>query len=333
MANSIGGMIENLTTGSLVNRGTLLNRAGGTIENSGVIDNEGTLQNLGTLQNKLFGTLNNVIGALDNLSGSLLLNETGASVVNGGSFENAGTTQNLGNFLNQVTGTMNNSIGGMIENLTTGSLVNRGTLLNQSGGTIENSGVIDNEGTLRNLGTLLNKANGVINNTTGAIENLGTLLINAQSSVNGGGTYSQSGGSTVVDGTLGASRIDILGGVLSGSGVLQGDVLIGPDGTLAPGNSPGTLQIDGDFHLDGGRLAIELAALTMHDVLDISGAAFLDGGFIDYLFSFTPSAGDSFVFLTTLGGIAGLNTLNFNFFGDLGGLRFATLLIDDSLVL
>jgi hypothetical protein len=137
----------------------------------------------------------------------------------------------------------------------------------------------------------------------------------------------------VVNGTLGASSIDILGGVLSGSGILQGDVLIGPDGTLAPGNSPGTLRIDGDLLLDGGRLAIELAALTMHDVLDISGAAIFSGGFIDYLFSFTPEAGDSFVFLTALGGITGLDSLNFSFHGDLGGLRFATLLDGDSLVL
>ena len=311
------GFLENF--GSIVNgaSGTVRNLVTGTIDNSGSIDNAGTLQNLGAMLNKFNGTLSNLTGTIDN-PGNLVI-QAGGSVINNAFFGNSGAIQNLGNLLNLETGLLSNSLGGMVENLL--------------GGAIENSGTIENQGTLQNRGTLLNKANGTIINSTGFIENLGNVLIGAQSSVSGGGTFSQGDGSTQVDGTLGASLIDIAGGLISGSGVLQGDVRVGPGGTLAPGNSPGTLQIDGDLHLDGGRLAIELAALTMHDVLDISGAAILDGGFINYLFSFTPAAGDSFVFLTALGGITGLDSLSFNFFGDLGGLRFATLLDGDSLVL
>jgi len=58
-------------------------------------------------------------------------------------------------------------------------------------------------------------------------------------------------GSTKVDGTLIATEVDLNGGLLSGTGQIQADVY-NNGGILAPGDSPGTITIAGNYH-QGGR--------------------------------------------------------------------------------
>ncbi|MEK6702734.1 MAG: hypothetical protein AABZ53_10760 [Planctomycetota bacterium] len=75
-------------------------------------------------------------------------------------------------------------------------------------------------------------------------------------------------------------------------------------GTVSPGNSPGTLSVQGAFDQSApsGILDIELAGLTpgtQHDVLAISGAAALGGTLrVRLLDGFLPTSGDSFTILT-----------------------------------
>jgi len=91
-------------------------------------------------------------------------------------------------------------------------------------------------------------------------------------------------------------------GIVAGSGAILGDV-VNTGATVAPGNSPGTLTIQGDYTQEAGAtLAIELAGLVQgndYDLLDVSGIAALNGGTlaVTLLDGFEPSEGDVFDFL------------------------------------
>jgi hypothetical protein len=82
-------------------------------------------------------------------------------------------------------------------------------------------------------------------------------------------------------------------GTLSGTGEIIGNVL--NEGVVSPGNSPGTLDVSGNFAQNsGGILKMEIASTSSFDKLLIGGAL-MAGGTLDIdLLSFMPSAGDSF---------------------------------------
>ena len=101
-------------------------------------------------------------------------------------------------------------------------------------------------------------------------------------------------------------------GVLKGSdGTLQGAVE--NRGTILPGESPGILNIVGDYtQTESGLLVIEIGGTApgSFDVLNISGKATLDGTLkIELIDGFTPGATDTFEFL-----IASLFEGNFSAF-------------------
>ncbi|MFK7914113.1 MAG: autotransporter domain-containing protein [Pseudomonadales bacterium] len=134
--------------------------------------------------------------------------------------------------------------------------------------------------------------------------------------LNDPGTRMRVGGSATINGTLrlnDAAEFDAGGAVtVANGGILGGDlgtltapsVLIGPGGTLAPGNSPGTLNIIGNTTLDGGVFQFELAGSQPgeFDVLNVDGnLALSDGALsVSLLNGFNP-AGQSFDILTATG--------------------------------
>jgi fibronectin-binding autotransporter adhesin len=83
-------------------------------------------------------------------------------------------------------------------------------------------------------------------------------------------------------------------GKVMGTGLINGNVV--NNGTVAPGNSPGTLHIDGNYTQGAtGHLQIELASATSSDLLDVTGQATLDGTLeIVLTDGFTPAASDTF---------------------------------------
>ncbi|NNM27584.1 MAG: hypothetical protein HKO59_16670 [Phycisphaerales bacterium] len=93
--------------------------------------------------------------------------------------------------------------------------------------------------------------------------------------------------------TLGAATVTVNSGTtLAGIGTITGDIVNG--GTVAPGNSPGTLTITGGYtQLVTGRLNIEVDGYTAgseHDALAVSGTATLDGAVaVTTGGSFTPA--------------------------------------------
>ncbi len=119
--------------------------------------------------------------------------------------------------------------------------------------------------------------------------------------------YVQTGGTTTVDGTLmSQSPVAIQGGTLRGTGTIAGS-LTNSGGTVAPGNSPGFLDITGNYIQGaGGTLNLEIAGRNANapqfDRLRVSGTADLDGVIRETLLDgFQPTPGDDYTVLTSAG--------------------------------
>jgi hypothetical protein len=106
-------------------------------------------------------------------------------------------------------------------------------------------------------------------------------------------------------GSLDAPEIRVLGGgILRGDGgVVNGDLVLGAGGLLAPGLSPGALTVSGDLFLGGGLLEIEIGgrAPGEFDRLEVLGSVFADDPFdldISFIDGFLPEEGERFSFLS-----------------------------------
>ena len=134
-----------------------------------------------------------------------------------------------------------------------------------------------------------------------AVSNSGLVEVGTLSTLSTG-PYSQTAGTTIVNGTLnlGGGSVTISGGTLDGNGKVIANVF--NSGNVAPGNSPGLLTITGDYaQTSSGVLDIEIGGTTpgtQYDVLDVNGIATL-GGTLDVtlLNSFDPPVGSSYVIL------------------------------------
>jgi len=90
------------------------------------------------------------------------------------------------------------------------------------------------------------------------------------------------------------------GGILNGNGTVIGNV-VNAGGIIAPGNSPGTLTIQGSLE-SHGLIQIQVEGLNpgQFDVLNVLGDAVLAGSTIEFIFQngYLPKLGDSFDFLS-----------------------------------
>jgi len=134
-------------------------------------------------------------------------------------------------------------------------------------------------------GGRLTLKNGKALSVSSAFTNAGHLEIDATSSFStGGAAFTNTGAGTI-----------------GGTGTLSAPVT--NNGTLAPGQSAGTLNVSGSYTQgSAGTLAVELGGLaagTEHDQLAISGAITL-GGTLDVttIGGFTPGPGDTFTIAT-----------------------------------
>lgn len=173
-------------------------------------------------------------------------------------------------------------------------------------GSFTNSGTLNNAGFIQSAGGALTNSGTVIISTTGAFD---PTIAN----------YTQTAGSTVVDGTIttySGAILNIQGGTLSGSGTINGNVVLG--GTLAPGDAPGTLTINGTYEQTGSGVYDELISSTANGLLSVSGSVTLDAGTsldISLLGGFDPSNGTSFDILD-YGTESGTFTISDPFFDD-----------------
>lgn len=134
----------------------------------------------------------------------------------------------------------------------------------------------------------------------GSLVSAGNVIVGAPVSLGG----STSDGGTVIvssGGTLQAGEVRIgTSGLVGGSGgTIVGNVVL-DGGVLAPGASPGTLNILGNLEVLDGILKIEIAGTGagQFDVLNISGTTTITGGTVlfDFIEGFAPAAGQSFDF-------------------------------------
>jgi hypothetical protein len=183
-------------------------------------------------------------------------------------------------------------------------------------GTFTNSGISElgmpqlgdaNAAILNNTGAgVLNIGKDGILTLTGSATSTNTAQINIAEGgelaiTNSAGGFLQTSGQTVVNGTLNSvPAVQIKGGTLSGSGTINGNVIMG--GRLSPGNSPGILTINGNYTQTAfGAYVAEMAGLTAgtgYDQVDVSGTADLAGTLdVNSLNGFTAALGDSFILM------------------------------------
>jgi T5SS/PEP-CTERM-associated repeat protein len=116
------------------------------------------------------------------------------------------------------------------------------------------------------------------------------------------------------------------GGTVRGSGFINGN-LTSYGALMSPGNSPGTLHVNGNFLMDGGTYLVEIAGTgaDMTDLIDVSGTATISNATILFSFidGFAPSAGFTFDFLQAAQGLS-FSNLTFATQGLLPNFTFTT---------
>ena len=103
-------------------------------------------------------------------------------------------------------------------------------------------------------------------------------------------------------------------------------------GQIAPGNSPGTLTLDGDLALGGGILEIEMAGVSSgeFDALVVTGNADLSGTIVRFVFTgFLPQQGDQITFLEAGGSVSQDENTRFEYVGANDGFEFS-IDVDDN---
>ena len=264
---------------------TALGAGGGTFDTNG---------NSVTLASAITGT-----GALTKAGPGMLIlggtnSYTGGTTVSGGTLQ--GTTASLqGNILNNATVNFSQTGNGTYAGTMSGS----GGLVKSGAGTVILSGANSyTGGTTVSAGTL----QGTTASLQGNILNNGTVAF----SQNGGGTYAGSlsgtggvniqgggvvtftgansytgptsvtGSGFVVNGSL-ASPVTIdSASSIGGSGSVGGLTVNG--GILSPGNSIGTLTVNGTYGQNGGTYAVQLNNQGQSDRVAVNGTATLNGG-------------------------------------------------------
>jgi|GEM_PF-6698365 len=232
-----------------------------------------------------------------------------------------------------------------------GTLAGLGSTLLESGSTLQMAGILDQDlivrGTLNGIGGspfthsvtaenailigLLDVQNTLNVQTAGVTQllaaanlsvsglttlNTSIFRIDDSAVFNAIGNVGVSGGGTLnVNGDLiGNLQMDSTT-FLTGSGLVAGAIVL--DGTLGPGNSAGTLGIDGSIDLTStSTVCIEIGGSSMFDVVDGRSTSTLSLGnstlellLID---GFVPNSGDEFLFMQNFASITGQ-------FGNVGG--------------
>jgi len=325
LRNQDGALLVNGHEIHVYRQGALINEAGGRLENEDEITSAG----LGSaITNRSGATMTNA-GIILNTSGCVFTNRDNAEIINTGSpgLMNSGTAIDPvpapAQWINE-NATIRNGGSTSFVNEMMAILVNRGigarvffqvgaSLVNRTGAQFLNSDnarlVVDFSSSIVNSAIFVNEAR--IENG-GTFENSGLVTLGAGSTLSSGGIYRQTGGTTVVEGLLAQRNVELTGGVLSGGGTVlstAAPVAVGPGATVAPGNSVGTLTIDGDLYCSGGTLEIEIGA-EGRDQLRVLGTAEFVGGTIVLSFrdGFVPAVGSTYPAIDATSAV-GLETL------------------------
>jgi len=241
------------TTGSIVgdvvDNGVLVFNRSDLVNFAGTISGSGTVRQIGAGTTVLSG-INSYAGGTSILGGTLqVAADANLGAAAGGLTFSNGTLRTTASFASSRNA----------------GLTGAGTILTDAGTSFALSGLISGAGSLAKSGAGILTLSGN-NNYAGATNvNAGTLRINGN----------QSAATGLVTVASGAT--------LAGSGTIGGSVNVLNGGILAPGNSPGTLNINGDLALAGGSvLNFEFGEAgvvggALNDLVNVGGNLTLDG--------------------------------------------------------
>jgi hypothetical protein len=268
------GITTFFSPGSLINNAGLIQKVGpaGTTSSVGL-----TVNNTGTIEVDA-GTLS--LGGLTDLSGTTL---------SGGTYLLSGVLQVPGADIHTNAATV---------------------VLNGPAAELFNSAFFSQNDAFTNLSAnaaagSLTLENGKALTVPGDFSNAGAVAVGAGSAFTAGGNYTQTGGATAVDGTLTAnSTVAVNGGVLSGAGTVNANVVNAA--LVSPGDSPGTLTVNGNYtQTAAGALTVEIGGPDSgsgYDQLAISGTATLAGAInLVMVNNYVPDFGTTFHVLTFAG--------------------------------
>jgi hypothetical protein len=307
--NLSGGGVE---SGTLTDSGAVNVGAGVTFTVTGTYAEDGALTVPATSTLNLFGQTT-VGGSLSD-AGTVNLGP-GVAVIVSGSYTEMGTLTMVGSATLDVTGTLTNLSGGTLSGGTfyvSGTLQITGASISTNAATVvldgPGAGIIDDHGNdalanmAANSGSLTNKdgrdltVSGAFANTGsltvgdgdsftsgGTFSNSGAVSLGAGTGLNVTGDYAQSAGSIVLNGTTltVSGAVNLQGGVLSGSGSINGPVVNAAEIDVGTGTTAATLNINGDYSQPGGVVVIKIGgrnAGTDYDQLNITGNATFTGG-------------------------------------------------------
>lgn len=138
-----------------------------------------------------------------------------------------------------------------------------------------------------------------------------------------GATRVEQGG-MVVNGSF-AGDVQVLDGAwFEAKGRVGGDLMIAEGALFSAGNSPGVLEVAGDF-IAAGEILVEIAGPDSHDFIRIGGIANLTGSTLHFVLLDDALPGDysGLSFLSAAGGITGLDSVTYTFGAGLEGYRVA----------
>ncbi len=235
------------------------------------------------------GSLTNY-GTITAFTSSSTADDAGVSFTGAGSITNGGTIESTdGGLAISFNGSATHTL-----NLDTGSVL---------GGNVQGGGGTDNlvlmgSGT-EDIGKFLDFETLTMQGSTWSLTGTGAF-----------GSTTAEDGLLAVNGTLTSPTLVVNpGATLGGDGTIVGAVTV--DGTVAPGNSVGTLST-GDIVFDAGSTyEVEVAATgapPLSDLLAVTGTATINGGTVNVL-TLDPhtaySDGQSWVIIDTTGGVSG----------------------------
>lgn len=256
-SDGMGGRPVNSQSGATVINGGTVEIYGRSADNGGytslgtgavTIENGGTLVSANDWATGNEWNGGNVGTMTVNAGGTWTINAAGSTlrnglVLNGGSVNGTGSNADWGGMY--LRNTSVTAGGNAVSSISVDTALNSSTLF-----TVDSGSRLNYSGTLHNR---IGAAGGV--NKAGG----GTLALSGNNTYTGPTTIS--GGTLVVNGNISTSTTTVEnGGTLGGSGTV-GSLVVQAGGTVSPGNSPGILNVDGDYS-QSGTLVIEVNGLT-----------------------------------------------------------------------
>jgi beta-propeller repeat-containing protein len=235
------------------------------------------------------------------LSGDSTFNANGGISFLGTPFASKTLTRTL---VNNGTATFSDLFGAL--SISPGSALNNpaGSALDFQNDSWISGGAINNAGTFMKTGGVDPRTFSNV-----AFSNSGTVLVSIGALVFGGGSYTQTAGTTMLNGgkITFPSNMSLQGGVLLGVDPAAPPAITGnvsnTGGTVHPGLSPGIINETGNYTQDaGGSLNIDIGGTTAGTFSQyiLSGTATLNGTLnVTLVNGFVPVDGNSFTILTS----------------------------------